>query len=177
MGQLWDRARRIAESYLQDDDRYGGDWSKYNLEELRERIAHHGRLDPDEERLRREFEELDRQQKHQTFSSSQNSQGTQNSQDEQQSQQTHRNSSSHQDSQQSRTPSGHDSVRINVALSVLGLVPNASVDDIKHAYKKLMLQHHPDLVAGLSTDMQFTAAEKAQRINEAYQILKDVNGF
>jgi len=48
---------------------------------------------------------------------------------------------------------------------VLGLSRDASQDDIKRAFKKLALQHHPDKKAGDDTEFK--------RINEAYQILSD----
>lgn len=50
---------------------------------------------------------------------------------------------------------------------VLGLSKDASQDDIRSAFKKLALQHHPDKKAG--DDSEF------KKINEAYQILSDVD--
>lgn len=50
----------------------------------------------------------------------------------------------------------------------LGVDRNASEEDIKHAYRKLALQHHPDRNPGDST-----AEEKFKEINEAYQVLSD----
>lgn len=50
---------------------------------------------------------------------------------------------------------------------VLGLSKDASQEDIKSAFKKLALQHHPDKKGGDDTEFK--------RINEAYQILSDVD--
>lgn len=49
----------------------------------------------------------------------------------------------------------------------LGVKPDASADDIKKAYRKLMRRYHPDV----STEPD--AAQKASAINQAYNILKD----
>ena len=50
------------------------------------------------------------------------------------------------------------------ALQVLGLPVNASMADIKNAYKTLSKRYHPDVVGDNSTDM-------FARINEAYDFL------
>lgn len=51
---------------------------------------------------------------------------------------------------------------------VLGVSPGASVDDIKKAFRKLALKHHPDRNPG------DTAAEaKFREASEAYQVLSD----
>jgi molecular chaperone DnaJ len=51
---------------------------------------------------------------------------------------------------------------------VLGVNRNASEEDIKKAYRKLALQHHPDRNPG---DRQ--AEEKFKEVSEAYQVLSD----
>lgn len=48
--------------------------------------------------------------------------------------------------------------------SVLGLEKGASLDEIKKAYRKLALKHHPD---------QGGDQEKFKEVNEAYQVLSD----
>nr|CAD2207365.1 unnamed protein product [Meloidogyne enterolobii] len=50
----------------------------------------------------------------------------------------------------------------------LDVSQNASKEEIKKAYKKLMLKYHPD-----KTGNDPEALEIAQKINEAYDILKD----
>ncbi len=48
---------------------------------------------------------------------------------------------------------------------LLGVDESASADEIKKAFKKLAVQHHPDKKGGNK--------EKFQEINEAYQTLGD----
>ena len=48
---------------------------------------------------------------------------------------------------------------------ILGLEKNASVDDVKKAFKKSAMQHHPDRPGG--------DEKKFKEINEAYQVLGD----
>jgi len=63
------------------------------------------------------------------------------------------------------------------AYKILGLTKQASVDDIKKAYRKMAVEYHPDKVAYLGEDVQKAAKEKFQRINEAYETLKKERGF
>jgi DnaJ-class molecular chaperone len=52
--------------------------------------------------------------------------------------------------------------------TILGVNPNASIDDIRHAYRKLAFQHHPDM-----NQMNLVASHIMQRINDAYAIISD----
>ena len=51
---------------------------------------------------------------------------------------------------------------------VLGVDRKATEDEIKHSYRKLALDHHPDRNLG-----DKSAEEKFKEINEAYQVLSD----
>src|SRR3989338_3316640 len=51
---------------------------------------------------------------------------------------------------------------------ILGVDKKASVDEIKKAYRKLALEHHPDRNAGNKG-----AEEKFKKISEAYAVLSD----
>jgi molecular chaperone DnaJ len=53
---------------------------------------------------------------------------------------------------------------------VLGLAKNASEDDIKKAYRKLAMKHHPDRNQG---DSGKKAEEKFKEAKEAYEMLSD----
>lgn len=65
----------------------------------------------------------------------------------------------------------------NAAYSILGLKPNASNDDIKKAYRKMAVEYHPDKVAYLGPDVQESAKDKFQKINQAYESIKKERGF
>ena len=54
---------------------------------------------------------------------------------------------------------------------LLGLKPGATKTEIKKAYRKLALSHHPDRVAHLGEEYVRMAKEKFQKINEAYEIV------
>ncbi len=51
---------------------------------------------------------------------------------------------------------------------ILGVARKASADDIRKAYRKLAMQHHPDKNPG-----DKKAEDKFKEINEAYQVLSD----
>lgn len=65
------------------------------------------------------------------------------------------------------------------AYAVLGLDRNASNDEVKKAYRRLISQHHPDkLVAkGLPEEMMEVAKQKTQEIRAAYEQIRDARGM
>lgn len=56
---------------------------------------------------------------------------------------------------------------INSAYKVLAVSPSATDEEIKKAYRKMALEHHPDRVAALGDDIRLAAEKKFQEINEA----------
>ncbi|MGB6300478.1 MAG: J domain-containing protein [Rivularia sp. (in: cyanobacteria)] len=62
-----------------------------------------------------------------------------------------------------------DKDKINRAYNILGLKPDASSEQIKQAYKKLVKKWHPDLF--VNQPQLAKAKEKIRLINEAYGIL------
>ncbi len=57
------------------------------------------------------------------------------------------------------------------ACDVLAISHNATIDEIKSAYKKLMMEYHPDKVAGLGAEIKEVAERKSKEINAAYDFL------
>ena len=53
------------------------------------------------------------------------------------------------------------------AYKVLGVSSDATDDELKKAYRKLALEHHPDKVAALGDDVRKAAEKKFQEINAA----------
>ena len=54
---------------------------------------------------------------------------------------------------------------------ILGLTPRATPEEIKKAYRKLIVEHHPDklVAAGMAPEFVHIATEKIKRINAAYE--------
>ena len=63
------------------------------------------------------------------------------------------------------------------AWQVLGLSPDADVEEIKMAYRQLTLQNHPDKVANLGPEFVKIAEEKFKSIQEAYEEIRREKGF
>lgn len=59
--------------------------------------------------------------------------------------------------------------------NILGVERNATVDEIKSAYRKKALEFHPDRQVGKSDAEKKDAEEKFKEIAEAYQILSDTD--
>jgi DnaJ like chaperone protein len=66
---------------------------------------------------------------------------------------------------------------VHAAYKILEIDENASITDIKKAYRKMAVQFHPDKVAHLGEEHQKAAKEKFQKVNEAYESLKKEKGF
>lgn len=68
---------------------------------------------------------------------------------------------------------------LEAAYGVLGVTPQATNDEVKKAYRRLMSQHHPDkLVArGLPQSMIGVAEQKTHEVRTAYERIKEQRGF
>ena len=63
------------------------------------------------------------------------------------------------------------------AYKVLEIDPSASDDEVRAAYRKLALKHHPDRVATLGEDIRKAAEEKFQDINNAKERIYKARGM
>jgi DnaJ like chaperone protein len=63
------------------------------------------------------------------------------------------------------------------AWEVLGVRPDAEIEEIKSAYRALSLKHHPDKVANLGPEFVKVAEEKFKAIQRAYEDIRRQRGF
>ena len=66
---------------------------------------------------------------------------------------------------------------IEDAYKVLGLSSTATDDEVKVAYRKMALKHHPDRVATLGEDIRKAAEKKFQDINDAKELIFKARGL
>jgi DnaJ like chaperone protein len=60
---------------------------------------------------------------------------------------------------------------------LLGIRPGASYEEIKTAYRRLVLEYHPDRNAHLSADEIRARADQFRKIQEAFEKIKEERGF
>lgn len=63
------------------------------------------------------------------------------------------------------------------AYKVLGINPNATDEEVRKAYRKMVIQHHPDKVAHLGDDVKEAATKKLQEINKAKEMIFQARGL
>lgn len=66
---------------------------------------------------------------------------------------------------------------VDDAYKVLGIEPTATDEEVRKAYRKLALQHHPDRVANLGDDVKKAAERKFQEINNAKERIYKARGL
>lgn len=66
---------------------------------------------------------------------------------------------------------------LEAAYKVLEVSPQATDSEVRAAYRKLALKHHPDRVATLGEDIRKAAEEKFQEINNAKEIIYKARGM
>ncbi len=66
---------------------------------------------------------------------------------------------------------------LDEAYKVLEIGPDATDEEVKIAYKKMALKHHPDRVATLGDDIRKAAEEKFQDINNAKERIYKARGI
>ena len=76
--------------------------------------------------------------------------------------------------QKTENPYKKGTSKTEEALEILDLNKSATFDEIKRAYKKLMLKYHPDRLAsqGLPEDMIAIYTEKAKAVQVAFAFLE-----
>jgi DnaJ like chaperone protein len=65
----------------------------------------------------------------------------------------------------------YSSSLLDIAYAALGLVKGATLNEVKSAYRKLAMIHHPDKFANESEAQQKTAHERFLKINDAYEFV------
>ena len=63
------------------------------------------------------------------------------------------------------------------AYDVLEIKPDATDDEVRKAYRRMAMKNHPDKVATLGPEVQKAAAERFQKIQEAYESIKKERGM
>ena len=74
-----------------------------------------------------------------------------------------------------RSPAGSaDAARVKAAYEILGVSADASNDEIKKAYRRLMNRNHPDKIAGSNphADVMAEAQRRTREVRGAYEMLK-----
>lgn len=66
---------------------------------------------------------------------------------------------------------------VDAAYTVLEVDPKASEEELKKAYRRMAMKHHPDRVAHLGEEFQKAAAEKFRKVQEAWSRIAAERGI
>ena len=66
---------------------------------------------------------------------------------------------------------------VNSDYKILGIESSASNDEVKKAYRKMAIAHHPDKVASMGEEYQKGAEEKFRQVQNAYEQLQKERRF
>lgn len=69
------------------------------------------------------------------------------------------------------------STTLKDAYTVLEIEETATDDEVRAAYKRLVVKHHPDRVASLGEDIRAAAEKKMREINEAKELIFKARGL
>lgn len=81
------------------------------------------------------------------------------------------------DSMLNMEASSNQQIGLDEAYKILGISPNATNDEVKAAYRKMALKHHPDRVSSLGDDIREVAEKKFQEINNAKERIYKARGL
>ena len=68
-------------------------------------------------------------------------------------------------------------ITLDMAYIILDTDRNSSIEQLKSAYRKIIIEYHPDKVASLGKELKELAEQKTQEINKAYQVIRKNRGF
>lgn len=83
--------------------------------------------------------------------------------------------SSHYQQQNNYRPTPQNNIASSY--SILGLEQTATPEEVKKAYRKLAVKYHPDKVEQLGPEFQKGAKENFQKVQEAYENIKEYKGI
>ena len=63
------------------------------------------------------------------------------------------------------------------AYTILEVDQRASDEEVKRAYRRMAMKHHPDKVSHLGEEFQKSAAEKFKKVQEAYERVQEERGM
>ncbi len=72
---------------------------------------------------------------------------------------------------------GLGSTSLKDAYAVLEISESATDDEVRAAYKRMVIKHHPDRVASLGDDVRVAAEKKMREINEAKELIYKARGL